>query len=134
MLSEIYRIIDVNINRAREGLRVVEDICRLFLEDKSLSIKIKNIRHSLSKTINKESLLKFRDSKSDFGRSSLFDKKPKIKTIKSILIINLTRCQESMRVLEEFSKLVFPKLSSAYKKIRFRLYDIEKEIFEKFKE
>ncbi|MFH1823624.1 MAG: thiamine-phosphate pyrophosphorylase [Candidatus Firestonebacteria bacterium] len=129
---KIYRVIDANINRAREGLRVVEDICRLFLDDECLSTKIKNIRHSLSKTFNKENLLKFRDSESDIGRNSLFDKKTKVKTIKEILIANLTRCQESMRVLEEFSKLVSPEVSSIYKKIRFKLYDVEKKIFKKF--
>lgn len=129
---KIYRVIDANINRAREGLRVIEDVCRLFLDNKSLSTKVKNIRHSLSKTVKKESLLKFRDSKSDIGRSPLFDKKSKVKTIKEILIANLTRSQESMRVLEEFSKLVSPQSTNFYKKIRFGLYDVEKEIFEKF--
>lgn len=40
------RIIDVNINRATEGLRVVEELCRFVLEDQKLTLSIKKLRVS----------------------------------------------------------------------------------------
>lgn len=132
--NRIYRIIDVNINRAREGLRVVEELCRFFLENPSLSKKIKDLRHRISRTVDPLELLKFRESESDIGRKKSFDKKNKISKVKDVLIANLMRSQESVRVLEEFSKLINPSLPGVYKKIRFELYDIEKKILKKFKE
>lgn len=131
MNFQIYRIIDVNVNRAREALRVVEDICRLFINDSRITAQIKRLRHTVARSFKTSKLIAFRDSKSDFGRKVSFDRKRSIKTVVDILFSNLARSQESIRVLEEFSKLVKPSKFSMFKKIRFKLYDIEKEILEK---
>ena len=45
MQNNTYRIIDANLNRLREGIRVVEDIFRYIYNDKELSTKLKNLRH-----------------------------------------------------------------------------------------
>ena len=45
---ETLRIIDANLNRAAEGLRVLEDIARLGLNDASLSERLKTLRHELT--------------------------------------------------------------------------------------
>ena len=42
------RIIDANLNRAREALRVMEEYARFGLEDPSLSAAIKETRHELA--------------------------------------------------------------------------------------
>lgn len=131
--GNIYRVVDVNINRAREGLRVVEEICRFCLNSPSLSKELKNLRHRISKTVDPAMLIKYRDSESDIGRKISFDKNLKTAKISGILIANLVRAQESVRVLEEFSKLVDPSLPGIYKAVRFELYDIEKKILKKVK-
>lgn len=146
-MKKIYQIIDVNINRAREGLRVVEEICRFCLNSPALSKKLKSLRHRISKTVDPVLLVKFRDSESDIGRKVSFDsafaeatvdrsadkKRLKIRKIKDVLIANLVRSQESVRVLEEFSKLINPSLPGVYKAVRFELYDIEKKVLKKVK-
>ncbi|MCJ7577821.1 MAG: thiamine phosphate synthase, partial [candidate division Zixibacteria bacterium] len=44
----IYRIIDANLNRAREGIRVAEEVARLYFNDAELSTQFKSLRHQLT--------------------------------------------------------------------------------------
>ena len=46
---EIYRIMDVNLDRASEGLRVIEDAVRFGLNDYHLTQKVRQLRHFLIK-------------------------------------------------------------------------------------
>jgi len=46
------RIIDANLNRAREALRVMEEYARLGLDDASLSAAIKETRHALGQAVS----------------------------------------------------------------------------------
>ncbi len=45
--ESVAQLIDANLDRAREGLRVIEDWCRFGLKEKQLIIKIKNWRQQL---------------------------------------------------------------------------------------
>ena len=45
--KETLRIIDANVNRIGEGLRVLEDVGRLMLNSSNLSQRLKNLRHEL---------------------------------------------------------------------------------------
>jgi thiamine-phosphate pyrophosphorylase len=74
-----------------------------------------------------QELLKARDSRGDVGRSRKFDLSTKRNT-RDVLVSNLKRAQESARVLEEFSGLGSARASGAFKKLRFELYDFEKDI------
>jgi hypothetical protein len=47
--------------------------------------------------------------------------------LRSILIANYKRGQESSRVLEELYKIVEPVLSEQFKTIRYELYTLEKK-------
>lgn len=131
--SEIYRIIDVNLNRAKEGLRIVEDIIRFILKDEKLTLKVKELRHKADEIfsyIKIEDLLKNRDIESDFGKDTdeqIYQRE----NIKEFIVANLKRVQESFRVIEEFSRLISPQLSKKYKESRFLSYQIEKEIISK---
>ena len=70
--KNISRIIDANANRLKEGLRVCEEVARFILENRSLTRKLKGIRHSIDAIIKKKfskyELLSQRDSSSDIGR------------------------------------------------------------------
>jgi len=129
----IKRILDVNINRSREGLRVLEDYARFALSDRSLTGKIKTVRHLISKALDRFEIVEARASEKDLGRSASFDKKIKAKTLENVIIANIIRMEESARVLEEFSKVVYPKSSATFKKARFLIYDLEKEFIRKAK-
>ena len=50
----------------------------------------------------------------------------------SILIANLKRIEESLRVLEECSKIVTPNFVRDFQALRFRIYELEKKTLTKF--
>ena len=126
------RIVDANLNRCREGLRVVEDSLRYVLNDGSLYKKIRSIRHNADKVLRGSyaSLIKERDSVKDSGRKMPESLK---KDLSSLIIANFKRAQESLRVLEEYSKTVFPKKSAEFKKQRYAAYNLEKAVYLKYK-
>lgn len=123
--ERIYRVIDANLNRLKEGLRVVEDIRRYVFDDQVLALKIKNLRHKSK--IDASEFIKFRDAKNDVLKPSVkgeFDRA----NLKDLQIANLKRAQESARVLEECFKLIDTANSEIFKSVRYDLYEIEKEI------
>ena len=117
------RLIDANLNRLREGIRVVEDIFRYIYDDKQTALKLKELRH-LSRLENYIELLETRDIKNDVLRSSIKSEQNR-EDLYSILIANFKRAQESARVLEEFTKLISIKDSENFKYIRYELYNLE---------
>ncbi|MCT7910160.1 thiamine-phosphate pyrophosphorylase [Arcobacter lacus] len=117
------RLIDANLNRLREGIRVVEDIFRYVYNNKEVAIILKNLRH-LARTQNYYELLETRDVKNDVLRESIKSEQNR-DNLNSILIANFKRAQESARVLEEFTKLTSIKDSENFKYIRYELYNLE---------
>ena len=117
------RLIDANLNRLREGIRVVEDIFRYVYNDKQTSSKLKNLRH-LVRLENYKEILQTRDVQNDVLRESIKSEQNR-SDIYSILIANFKRAQESSRVLEEFTKLISIKDSENFKYIRYELYNLE---------
>jgi len=128
--DRIARIIDANLNRAKEGLRVVEEIMRFILEDKPLTQSLKLVRHkirTLSKGLIKtDILLENRDSRADVGKDLRCDELLR-KGIPDIFYANMQRVKESIRVLEEFSKIIDKDSSTGFKRMRYSLYEIEKK-------
>ena len=123
-MNENYlRLIDANLNRLREGIRVVEDIFRYVYNEKQTALKLKELRH-LSRLENYIELLETRDVKNDVLRSSIKSEQNRT-DLYSILIANFKRAQESSRVLEEFIKLTSIKDSENFKYIRYELYNLE---------
>ncbi len=129
-MKNILRIIDANLNRSKEGLRVVEDFARFVLSDDKISSEIKKQRHKIDKIARTvyPQLVSSRDSKGDIFRRT---KEPHKKNSFSVVVSNIKRVEESLRVLEEFSKIISASAGSKFKKIRFKIYDIEKEIVRK---
>ncbi|MFQ6091605.1 MAG: thiamine-phosphate pyrophosphorylase [bacterium] len=132
MTDRIYRVIDANANRLREGLRVVEEIARMVLDNGGLTSRLRQRRHAVDDlvghlSIPRERLLSARDSEGDVGSEGVCGETPRT-DCEAILRANLRRSQESCRVLEEFSKLFDPHIPASFKKIRFELYTLEKEI------
>jgi len=130
-MHKLNRIIDVNLNRSREALRVCEDITRFILEDKNLTNALKTIRHKISRISDRlfKGAVKSRNTQKDLGKKSSFDK-GRPKNLESLFYNNIHRAQESVRALEEFSKLYNPLLSKDFKAFRFRIYAIEKKIYD----
>jgi thiamine-phosphate pyrophosphorylase len=129
----IYRILDANCNRAVEGLRVVEDICRFVFNSERFTEQLKSLRHQIIDAINQfdptgRNLIAGRDSDADVGEKILPELESNRTGYYSLVVVNFRRAQEATRVLEETSKLHNATASTTFKKIRFDLYSIEKEI------
>ncbi|OGX15187.1 MAG: hypothetical protein A2166_00140 [Omnitrophica WOR_2 bacterium RBG_13_41_10] len=128
------RIIDANINRAKEGLRVCEEVVRFVLDNRSLTKNFKDIRHRVDLALKlfpkKPAFIKMRRSLSDVGKN-LYAKELKRNGIGSIFMANIQRAKESMRVLEEFSKLKSINAAIKFKNIRYDIYELEKKVTEK---
>ena len=122
---DLYRVIDANLNRLKEGIRVIEDIARYLHNDKPLATKLKALRHQ-SRIDDLQNLLASRDSINDVLRPTVTSEMNRT-DLESILVANYKRAQESSRVLEEMYKIVDPELSEHFKGIRYALYTLEKE-------
>jgi thiamine-phosphate pyrophosphorylase len=137
MKTALFRIIDANYNRLKEGLRVCEDVIRYAFEDESLTRNYKTLRHSVTSAFKKLSLKEInlfesRDSMRDVGRKTPRYELNK-KNIRDLFLANLQRAKESARVLEEVSKLINKKAALQFKDIRYKLYELEKKTFKKIK-
>ncbi|QKF65490.1 hypothetical protein [Campylobacter corcagiensis] len=124
--SKIYRVIDANLNRYKEGIRVVEDILRYGFDNKDISLKLKNLRHKANLKSSLE-FIKFRDAQNDALKPTL-NLELKRENLNSLITANLKRAQESSRVLEECFKLFDAQISEIFKNARYELYTVEKEI------
>lgn len=129
--SGINRILDANLNRASEGLRVCEEITRFILENHSATQTLKGIRHeihALEKVLPaRSSLIDERNALKDIGKN-IYANELKRKNTTDIFLANMQRAKESVRVLEEFSKLTDTRAAIRFKKIRYNIYEIEKNI------
>lgn len=137
MRQQILRIIDANINRVSEGLRVLEDIARFILEDVEISRRLKTVRHQLNSSVEAigPHVIETRDADGDVGAG--FDVAHGHPDLDSLARANARRAQEGIRVLEELSKL--PELkdslsTAALKESRYRVYSLEKLLVAGLKE
>lgn len=129
--SDTLRIIDANLNRIGEGLRVLEELARLMLNDARLTQLLKNMRHELVRVgwqLQKQ-LLQARDSEGDVGIDMEVVGEEELREIPATIVANARRVQESLRVMEEIAKVPGPGLDSEkFKRARFTLYTIEKSL------
>lgn len=108
-------------------MRVIEDTARFVVKKDGIYKRVRGVRHSLD-ILTRDiypMLLKERKAGSDPGRKI---KEGRRDGIKSILISNFKRVEESLRVLEEYGKLISADSGSKFKKIRFQIYNIEKSL------
>ena len=130
--QKLWRVIDANLNRAKEGLRVCEDVCRFFYNYKTLTAQYKNIRHQLTRIalqLSQQELLQARDIVGDIGKKSHpieFQRKD----VADIFYANSQRAKESIRVLEEFLKLIDKDIAQELKQLRYKIYALEKKVVE----
>jgi len=130
---QVLRIIDANLNRLGEGLRVLEEIARLLLDDTTLTEQLKTIRHDLIRVdyLFYRQLLQSRNSENDVGVDIEVLGEEKERELPLVLAANARRVQKSLRTLEELAKA--PDInrnldSERFKQARFRFYTIEREL------
>ena len=124
--TNFVRLIDANLNRLKEGVRVIEDIARYHDNNPQIAKTLKTLRHKAKIEERYSELLNSRDSQNDVLRASTTEEMER-EDIRSVLIANYKRAQESARVLEETTKIWGAHLSEKFKDIRYQLYALEKE-------
>ncbi|MFC3847549.1 thiamine-phosphate pyrophosphorylase [Helicobacter baculiformis] len=126
------RLLDANLNRFKEGVRVVEDVLRYLYDHPALAFKLRNIRHSATDIITKSipdvgALYVHRNSAHDVLQESDVLRTSK-QPILHMVQANFKRAQESARVLEECLKYAYPSQPPpTFKTLRYELYTLEKE-------
>ncbi len=124
------RILDANINRLKEGLRVCEEVCRFVFDDRRSTAAFKRLRHDadlLSARLDRAGrLISSRSTGSDVGTKITADGEFRRGSVGDVLFANIQRVKESLRVLEEFSKLKDAGTAAGFQKARYRIYEIEK--------
>ena len=130
--KEALRVIDANFNRSREGLRVCEEVARFIWNSRILTKELKSVRHSISNVLKASPatvkvLNGTRDSEHDVGRRVKSGSETGRLTYEDIFSANIQRVKESLRVLEEFFKMIDPGDSARFADLRFKVYEIEKK-------
>ena len=135
-MRSIYRLLDAVTNRVCEGFRVIEDICRFMLDDALSGKKLKdyrqNLRLTVSKVANLNTLLTQRDTNKDLGTTWEGVHEYNREEISDIVVANFKRIQEGLRSIEEQLKHVDTGTSSKLiEHMRYDSYVLEKEIIQK---
>ena len=125
------RVLDASANRCREALRVLEDHCRFIGNDALLSRQLKEMRHDLAGLMGsfpERLLLGARDTLHDVGTTISTVQERERSSATDVVRANAKRLQESLRTLEEFSKIFSPELGTAFEKLRYQSYTIERAL------
>ena len=120
----VARLIDANLDRAREGLRVVEDWCRFGLERRDLVTELKDWRQRLGR-LHREVYKQARSTAGDTGAGMTHPAQSERCSPRQVVAANCARVQEALRVLEEYGRNIDPLLASESAAIRYSLYDLE---------
>ncbi|TAF05617.1 MAG: thiamine phosphate synthase [Nostocales cyanobacterium] len=120
----VYRILDANLDRAREGLRIIEEWCRFGLNDADLAEACKHLRQEVSKWHTAQ-IRAARDTPGDPGTDLTHPQEEQRSSITSLLQANFCRVQEALRVLEEYGKLHDGNMGKAFKQMRYQVYTLE---------
>jgi thiamine-phosphate pyrophosphorylase len=136
MHHQLLRMIDANLNRSSEGLRVLEDVARFLLNDAELSQRLRTLRHELAQKTKSlgVGLLCGRDAEHDVGRPRSKDRESitaetPLQGLLDLVLANAKRVEEALRVIEEVANSLLN--SAAFEQTRFALYALERDLFSK---
>ncbi len=125
------RIVDAAANRAREGLRVLEDFVRFARDNRLLTAELKTWRHEFSRLLNhfgERGMLASRDTDADVGTSVRTRHETTRDALLDVVRAAFKRTQEATRTLEEVSKTLLPDVAEPLGQLRYRLYTLEKAV------
>jgi thiamine-phosphate pyrophosphorylase len=127
MQRAVLRILDANLDRSREGLRVIEEWCRFGLEDPDSTNTCKHLRQELGGW-HSAAMRQARDTPADPGTTLTHPQESQRQNVEILLLANFARVQEGLRVLEEYAKLHDEAMASAMKQIRYQVYALESQM------
>ncbi len=129
--ADLLRILDVNLNRAREALRVIEDYARFVCDDADAAAAAKNCRHDLRRivqTCGADALLAARDILGDVGRETRTPAERHRDDLEAVVRAAFGRLTEAARGLAEYGKLLAPAAAEAAEQLRYAAYELEQRV------
>ncbi len=127
MQPALYRILDANLDRAREGLRVIEEWCRFGLNHSHFTNQCKHLRQELA-TWHHSDLRSARNTPDDPGTELTHPNEATRGTIEQVLQANFCRVEEALRVLEEYGKVYSQDMAASLKQMRYQVYTLESQL------
>ncbi len=132
-MSSAMRILDANVNRAREALRVMEDAARFALDDLLLTAALKQLRHDFALALKQlDNLDSYRDAPNDVGTKITTETELARDSISQVVIAAGKRLSEALRSIEEYGKILNADFARAIEKLRYRGYDLEQQLNQMF--
>jgi thiamine-phosphate pyrophosphorylase len=127
MNPTVLRIVDANLNRAREALRVVEDYARFVLDDGTLCGELKELRHELAAATAPwaDRAMLMRDTPGDVGTANSTELEYERPGLAAVVTAAGKRMGEALRTIEEYLKTVSPAEAARVELIRYQFYDVE---------
>ena len=125
----VLRVLDAAANRAREGLRVIEDWARFALDDAHLTERLKQIRHELASVLAGvpwQQRLAARETQADVGTAITTHWETSRTGPADVLTASFLRLEESLRSLEEFGKILDPAIGALIEQLRYRTYTLQR--------
>ncbi|MEM1061027.1 MAG: thiamine phosphate synthase [Planctomycetota bacterium] len=125
------RVLDAAANRAREGLRVLEDYARFVRDDRHLAEGLKQVRHEIAELVAPlgwERRAVCRNTAGDVGTSITTDAEMTRAAAVDLVLANAGRASEALRTLEEFGKTVGEHTGGHAQQLRYMLYTLEKAL------
>ncbi|MFI5182472.1 MAG: thiamine phosphate synthase [Thermoanaerobaculia bacterium] len=136
-MSGLFRVIDANLNRAGEGVRVLEDLARLHFDDAGACAELRDLRHAirLGAAPLGERLISARESHRDVGMGvSQASRADERSSLVDLWNANFKRVEEATRVIEETLKFAgHYDLAKSYEALRFRAYTAEQQLSRLFR-
>lgn len=132
MPQYVARILDAALNRAREGLRVIEDFVRFAWDDRHLTDCCKQLRHRLTELL--DSIIPYperlagRETQADVGTDLTTPGEQHRPGVAEVIGANFGRLQESLRSLEEFAKLHDPGVAAQIEQLRYQSYTLQRAV------
>ena len=121
---------------------MIEDYCRFALNSTWLSLRAKELRHKLTRAVNKldsGGLLSSRDTLNDVGVGKKVESQLSRIDLKGCLAAGCKRLTEALRTLAEMAQTHDKSVAKTIEDLRYDAYTLEKDIFlfaepaEKFK-
>jgi thiamine-phosphate pyrophosphorylase len=125
----IERLLDANLDRAREGLRVLEDWARFALDRADLVARCKDMRQRLG-VLHADRYKLARHTATDPAAGLGHPAQLERVTPSQVVGANASRVAEALRVLEEFGRSDTPRLAAEAAAIRYGLYDLEVDLLQ----
>ncbi|NLF29845.1 MAG: thiamine phosphate synthase [Planctomycetes bacterium] len=127
-MRDVYRILDANLNRAREAMRVAEEYGRFVLNDARLASMAKTMRSELQQiaaSLPAAALLAARNTAGDVGTALTSPTESVRPTAAATATAACKRLTEALRAIEEYAKVVAPAAAVRAEALRYRGYAFE---------